>query len=253
MKQVQITLTPPESKRIIAMGVKKLPVIQQALKKGIILIALGTTNAYVAEELTGMKIDHFRYGAGYVDETTTVVPNEKRLPAVALRDGKQVDAEGAEGAKGAKGIINQMGAGDVVIKGANAIDPQFIAGVMVANPAGGTTGSLLGIVLARGINLVIPVGLEKSIPYSVMEISKRIGIQRFGKATGLPVGMIPLCGRIITEVQALSLLGAEDVFPIGAGGINGGEGSVTLCVIGERADEIFELVQKVKEKKGEFQ
>ncbi|MCX9011391.1 MAG: hypothetical protein OIN66_09745 [Candidatus Methanoperedens sp.] len=243
MKQVQITLTPRESKRIIAMGVKRLPVVERAMKKGTILIALGTTNAYVAEELTGKRIDHERYAAGYIDETTTVVPNDKRLPAIALRDGMQVEAEG---------IIDKMGAQDVVIKGANALDPHNVAGVMVANPVGGTTGSILGIVMARGVNLVIPVGLEKSIPYSVLEISKRIGIQRFSKATGLPVGMIPLCGTVVTEVTALSLLGAEDVFPIGAGGINSGEGSVTLCVVGDKADEIFELVKKVKENTGEL-
>jgi hypothetical protein len=241
MKQIQITLTPSESKRIIAMGVKKLPVIQQALKKGIILITLGTTNAYVAEELTGKKIDHARYAAGYIDGTTTVVPQDKRLPAIALKNGKEVNADT---------IINEMTSQDVVIKGANALDPNGVAGVMMANPVGGTTGSILGTVMAKGINLVIPVGLEKSMPYSVIEISKRIGIQRCSKATGLPVGMMPLCGKVITEVEALTLLGAEDVFPIGAGGINGGEGSITLCVIGDKADDIFELVQKVKEKKG---
>src|SRR5574337_393427 len=131
MKQVQITLTPRESKRIIAMGVKRLPAIERAMKKGTILIALGTTNAYVAEELTGNRIEHERYAAGYIDETTTVVPNDKRLATIALRDGKQVDAEG---------IIDKMGAQDVVIKGANALDPQNMAGVMVANPVGGTTG-----------------------------------------------------------------------------------------------------------------
>ncbi|VVB88877.1 Uncharacterised protein [uncultured archaeon] len=244
MKQIQITLTPEESKRIIAMGVKKLPIVQKALKKGIILITLGTTNAYVAEELTGKKIDHFRYGAGYIDGTTTVVPMEKRLPTIALRDGMQVD--------GAENIIKEMGAGDVIIKGANALDPDGIAGVMMANPVGGTTGTVLGAVMARGINLVIPVGLEKSIPYSVMEISKRVGIGRCSKATGLPVGVMPLAGTVVTEVAALTLLGAEDVFPIGAGGINGGEGSITLCVIGNNVDEIFDLVQKVKEKKGEL-
>jgi hypothetical protein len=241
MKQIQITLTPSESKRIIAMGVKKLPVIQQALKKGIILITLGTTNAYVAEELTGKKIDHARYAAGYIDGTTTVVPQDKRLPAIALKNGKEVNADT---------IINEMTSQDVVIKGANALDPNGVAGVMMANPVGGTTGSILGTVMAKGINLVIPVGLEKSIQYSVIESSKRIGIQRCSKATGLPVGMMPLCGKVITEVEALTLLGAEDVFPIGAGGINGGEGSITLCVIGDKADDIFELVQKVKEKKG---
>lgn len=243
MKQIQITLTPPESKRIIAMGVKKLPVIQQAIKKGIILITLGTTNAYVAEELTGRKIDHARYAAGYIDGTATVVPQDKRLPMVALKNGKEVNADN---------VLNEMGAQDVVIKGANALDPQGIAGVMLANPVGGTTGNILGPVMARGVNLVIPVGLEKCIPYSVIEISKRIGIQRCSKATGLPVGMAPLAGKVITEVEALSLLGAGDVFPIGAGGVEGGEGSITLCVTGDKVDEIFELVQKVKEKKGEL-
>ena len=114
---------------------------------------------------------------------------------------------------------------------------------MMANPAGGTTGAIIGTVMARGVNLVIPVGLEKSIPHSLMEISKKIGIQRTSKATGLPVGMMPLFGKVVNEVSALTLLGAKDVFPVGAGGINGGEGSITLCVIGEKVDEIFELVQ----------
>ncbi len=239
MKQIQITLKPKESKRIIAMGVKRLPVIQQALKNGIILINLGTTNAYVAEELTGKRMDYSRYVAGYIDGTTTVLPEDKRHPIIALRNGKLVDAEG---------IIDDMTSKDVVIKGANALDPQGIAGVMMANPKGGSTGNFIGRVMARGVNLVIPVGLEKCIPYSVFEIARRVGIHRISKATGLAVGMMPLCGKVITEVEALKLLGAEDVFPIGAGGINGGEGSITLCVTGTKVDEIFELVQRVKER-----
>jgi hypothetical protein len=240
MKQIQITLTPGESKRIIAMGVKKLPVIQHALRKGIILITLGTTNAYVLEELTGKKVDHNRYAAGYINGTTTVVPQDKRLAMVALKNWKEISGDG---------IINEMTSSDVIIKGANAFDPQGIAGVMMANPVGGTTGALIGTVMARGINLIIPMGIEKSIPYSVLDISKRIGIQRCTKATGLAVGMMPLPGTVITEVEALKLLGAQDAFPIGAGGIEGGEGCVTLCVEGDKAEEIFEMVQKVKEKK----
>ncbi len=64
--------------------------------------------------------------------------------------------------------------------------------------------------------------------------------------------MVPLPGTVITEVEALMLLGADEVFPIGAGGVEGGEGSITLCVISENADEIFELVKKVKEKKEDY-
>lgn len=240
MKQIQITLTPSESKRIIAMGVKRLPIVQQASKKGIILIPLGTTNAYITEELTGEMVDYTKYAEGIIDGKTNIVPKEKRLSMIALRDGMHVES---------KGIIDEMGSQDVVIKGANAIDPQGVAGVMQGPPHGGTTGSIIGAIMAKGINLVIPVGLEKSIPYSVVEISKRIGAQRCSKATGLKIGMMPLCGKVITEVQALTLHGAEDVFPIGAGGINGGEGSITLCVIGEKVDDIFDIVQKIKEKK----
>lgn len=243
MKQIQLTLTPPESKRIIAMGVKRLPVIKNALENGRILITLGTTNSYVAEELTGKKIDHSRFAAGYIGETATVVPNDKRLPAIALKNGKEVNADT---------ILNEMTSQDVVIKGANALDPDGVAGVMMANPTGGTTGGFIGTVMARGINLVIPVGLEKAIPYSVIEISRRIGIQRCSKATGLPVGMMPLFGDVITEVEALMLLGAENVFAIGSGGVSGGEGSIMLCAEGENVDEIFDLVQNVKEKKGEL-
>ncbi len=75
-------------------------------------------------------------------------------------------------------------------------------------------------------------------------------MQKFGRAMGLPVGMMPIFGTVITEVEALKLLGADDVFPIGSGGVNGGEGSITLAVIGEKAEEIFDLVQQVKEKNG---
>ena len=241
--QVQITLTPGESKRIIAMGVKKLPVIKQALGRGTILITLGSTNAYVLEELTGKKVDRSRYAAGYINGRTSAVPMDKRLLSIALKNGKEVSIEG---------ILNEMTSSDVVIKGANALGTDGIAGVMMSNPVGGTTGGFMGPVMAKGINLIIPVGIEKSIPYKVLEISKRIGIQRSTKATGFAVGMMPLPGTVITEVEALKLLGAQDVFPIGCGGVEGGEGAVTLCVDGDRAEEIFDLVEKVKEKKGEW-
>jgi len=243
MKHVQITLTPPESKRIIAMGVKELPEIQQALEDGIIQINLGTTNAYAAEELTGKKIDHSLYAAGYINGATCAVPKDKRLPTISLKNGKEVSDDN---------ILDEMTADDVILKGANALDPDGVAGVLLANPVGGTTGMILGPVMARGINLIIPVGLEKSIPYSIPEMAKVVGFQHCIKSTGLPVGLIPLHGEVVTEADALMLLGADDAFQIGAGGVNGGEGSVTLCVTGEDAEEIFELVMKVKDKKGKF-
>ena len=50
---VEVTLTPSESKRLIARGVKALPSVQHALKNNTIILAGGTTNAFIAEELLG--------------------------------------------------------------------------------------------------------------------------------------------------------------------------------------------------------
>jgi len=50
-----VTLTPAESKRLIAKGVAAMPEVKKALMTGIIIIARGTTNTYVAEEI--MQID----------------------------------------------------------------------------------------------------------------------------------------------------------------------------------------------------
>jgi hypothetical protein len=82
--------------------------------------------------------------------------------------------------------------------------------------------------MARGVNFIIPVGIEKMIPYSITEAAKRVGKERFYKSVGMPVGLIPVYGTVITEIEALILLGAEDAFTIGAGGVAGGEGSVVI-------------------------
>jgi hypothetical protein len=65
---------------------------------------------------------------------------------------------------------------------------------------------------------------------------------------GWPVGLMPVHGRVITELDALKILGADDAFPIGAGGINGGEGSVVICCEGnpETLDEVMTLVRQLK-------
>ncbi|MEM2942123.1 MAG: hypothetical protein QXT81_01735, partial [Candidatus Bathyarchaeia archaeon] len=61
--RVQVTLTPPESKRLIAKAVAKLDAVEKARKKGIILVGASTTCAFVLEELTKRKIAR-GYGCG---------------------------------------------------------------------------------------------------------------------------------------------------------------------------------------------
>ena len=118
----------------------------------------------------------------------------------------------------------------------------------VAHSTGGIIGSTLGTVMARGVNFIIPVGIEKMIPYSITEAAKRVGKERFYKSVGMPVGLIPVYGTVITEIEALILLGAEDAFTISAGGVAGGEGSVVICAEGstESMEDLMRVITQIK-------
>lgn len=249
-KKILIVLTPSESKRVIAKGVKKLEEVQRALKQGTIIIGLGTTNAYVADEilseLSGAnKIDKQRYAAGVItDKGTCVVTKEEREKDVIIKNGVVRREESIENA------IEELSAEDVFIKGANALDAYGNAGILLAHTAGGTIGSAIGTVMARGVNFIIPVGIEKMIPYSITEAAKRVGKGRFYKSVGMPVGLIPVYGTVITEIEALILSGAEDAFTISAGGVAGGEGSVVICAEGS-AESMEDLMRVITQIKGE--
>ncbi len=250
-----IVLTPAESKRLIAKGVSNLEEVRRALKQGIIIVGLGTTNAYVAEELLASlssqekensheKIDKGRYAAGVITARgATIVPKEERSKELILKNGEIIDASTEE-------IVDDLSATDVFIKGANALDATGTAGILMANTFGGTIGIALGRIMARGVNFIIPVGIEKTVPYPITEAAKRVGIERIAIATGKPVGLMPVYGKVITEIEALKILGASDAFPIGAGGVDGGEGSVVICAEGS-AGQMDRLMQQIREIKGE--
>ena len=246
--KILITLTPSESKRLIAKGVTNLEEVQLALKHGTIIITLGTTNAYVAEEILNAlpgserEIDKQRYAAGVItSEGTCIVPKADREKEVLITDGK-ISNEDVEKA------IEVLSPEDVFIKGANALDATKTAGILMAHAAGGTIGAALGTVMARGVNFIIPIGIEKTIPYSITEAAKRVGKGRFYKSMGKPVGLMPVHGTVITEVDALKILGADAAFPIAAGGVSGGEGCVVICAEGSTAkmDELMAIITQIK-------
>lgn len=101
---------------------------------------------------------------------------------------------------------------------------------------GGTIGKAIGHVMAKGINFIVPVGLEKAVLSPVVESAMEMGIEKVGHSTGMPVGLIPVSGKVITEIQALKNLSDVEVFHAASGGISGGEGSVTLLVKGVKAE-----------------
>lgn len=242
--QRSFVLTVAESKRLIAKGVKAHPVVARALKEGIVSVAKGTTNAYIVEELTGEKIHkpHYCTGTTRPQGRKTEVEVANKLPALVLRKGERV--EGLSDTE----VVPEMKAGDVFIKGANALNyERDQAGILIGHPTGGTIGTAIGTVVARRACLLIPVGLEKSVPHDLEELYQLLTATG---ANGSGPTLWPIQGEIFTELEALECLCGVEAFCIGAGGIAGAEGSVRIAVWGS-AKELEEVEALLEEVQGE--
>jgi hypothetical protein len=245
-----LSLKPAESKRLIAKAVVKLPSMRRALEKGKVIVSMGTTNAFVVEELLGEKISAYNFAAGFVaNELEQTEEIERILPYIWV-DGKLVEVSSDEiYAQGpTRGTLLQFGAGDVFIKGANAVDPHGNAAVLTGNNTGGTCGGHMGVLWARGASVVVPVGLEKLVP-SVIDASRVGGTDRLKYSTGLKVGVWPIVNAtVVTEIQAFQVLCGVKATHVASGGIGGGEGSVVMVLEGkdEAVADAFSLVESIK-------
>lgn len=228
--QRSFVLTVSESKRLIARGVRRHPPVLNALSNGTIAIAKGTTNSYIVEELVGEGIHRPHYCTGTTTpHGATGLDIGDKLPDVVLRNGERVEGLSATDA------VREMKAGDVFIKGANALNYELQqAGILIGHPTGGTIGAAIGSVIARRVHLLIPVGLEKSIPGDLSDVAYRL---TQAPANGEGPTLWPIQGEIFTEIEALECLCGVQAELIGAGGIAGAEGSVRISVWG-REDEV---------------
>lgn len=222
-----ITVLPPgAARRLIARGVVRLPAVQRALQEGLVVVTLGTTNAYVAEELLGRPIERARFCAGYIGEGLGWLPAEQQGKLLVLRRGEPVDLSPDEAGA-------ELKAGDVLVKGANVLDPSGVCGVFMASPAGGTVGKFLAPALARGVEVVIPISCTKSVHGFVAELAPKVGIGKVDDSTGSPVGLFPLVGTVCTELEAVALLYGVQAYHLASGGVGPGTGAVTLLLVGE--------------------
>jgi hypothetical protein len=238
------SFTPSESKRLIAKGVAARADVQTALSQGEVVIAHGTTNVYVAEEVLGQcpKREQFVSGQVINGVLCQTAPEEKP-PIVRIIRGRLVGP-----APTMEETLRGFDATGVFIKGANAVDPDGNAGVLCAHPQGGTIGFAYGIISARGLKLIVPVGLEKLIP-SVPRAARYLGQETLYYHSGLKVGMLTITnGIVITEIEALQTLFDVTAVHVGGGGVNGSEGSVVIAVEGEKVelDRVVALYEKIK-------
>jgi hypothetical protein len=242
-----VTLTSSESKRLIARGVAALPSVQNALEKHTIIVAGGTSNAFVAEELLGIKIeDKTGYTLGIVtDGTLGISHSSKKTAPYVIKEGKPLETSWID-------YLPKLEQGDIFIKGGNALDHTGLAAVMVSDSKGGTIGAAQGLLYARGIKLIVPIGIEKMVP-DVRTAVEFMTNSTVDQALGHKVGLIPLVGAtVVTELTALETLYDLEARCIAAGGVGGSEGSVTLAIEG-LDEEVNRALKDVLSIKGEPQ
>ncbi len=224
--KASVVLLPHASKRLISRGVAAHPIVKHAVGEGTVVITLGTTNAYVANELLGGPIDHGAFAAGVIDDRWNINARISEAKEIVIQQGEVVDPD-------AEGLLASLGPDDVIIKGGNALDPFGTAGVLLASPVGGTVGRYVAPALARGVPIVIPISIGKSIHGSIADLALEMGSKRIELASGLPSGIYPLTGHIVSEIEALELLYDLRATHVASGGIGAGAGSVSLLMDGD--------------------
>jgi hypothetical protein len=152
-------------------------------------------------------------------------------------------------------LLERFAAGDIYIKGVNAIDPHGNAAVLIASPIGGTIGAALAIVMARGGELLLPVSLQKTIP-SVPAACGLLGQGRIDRVMGSPVGYLPIMAgsaTLVTEVEALRHLHGVRATPVAAGGVDDCHGAVVLHLRGtpEQIDQAWQRLQAIRQEVAE--
>jgi len=245
LMKAQCSLTPSEAKRLIAKAVVQMPEVKRALKKSKVIVKEGSTTSAISEELTGMPVASSgrispmgTMGSRNTGGRYRIVIDQGEISKPELTDDITYWAE----------LFPQLCSDDVFITGANALDPQKRAGVM----AGGATLSsahLIPAFRAQGVNVIITVGWEKLIPNSIEEavaVASRTGTD---VSMGMPVGIVPLYGTVVTETDALHILvEGLTITVISAGGVKGAEGATTFVIDGVPAavKKAWSILSEVK-------
>ena len=230
----QIMLTPAAGKRLIGKGMAAHPAINDALKRGTIVIVAGTTNGYVAEEiLTSIgqmgNFSRTRFFRGISLPPAHRTTDQGRLPDesgfkgdVVLKDGVLVPGKTIED------VAETLKEGDIIVKGGNALDVEHRrAAVLIGNPTGGTVLVALRAAIGKRVRLIMPVGLEKRVTGNLDALAARVNAPG---AKGLR--LMPAPGETFTEIDALVALTGASAEMVAAGGVGGAEGSVWLAVSG---------------------
>ncbi|NLX90982.1 MAG: hypothetical protein GXZ07_05265 [Firmicutes bacterium] len=237
----QFVVTPAIGKRLIGKALAVHPEIQRALSHGTVVIVAGTTNGYIVEEIFAAMgredMENFprrRFFRGITLPPSYTTAPSGRLPDESKFPGDVVITRGVwQKGKTIFDVVDNLEEGDVILKGANALDlTHKRAAILIAHPRGGTITAALQAVIGRRVRLIIPVGLEKCISGNLDELAAKLNAPG---ASGLR--LFPVPGQVFTEIDALALLTGAAAELFAAGGVCGAEGGVWLAVSGEPSQE----------------
>ncbi|NMC87367.1 MAG: hypothetical protein GYA69_02840, partial [Candidatus Moranbacteria bacterium] len=131
------------------------------------------------------------------------------------------------------GVVDDLREGDVILKGANAVDLiQRRAAILIGAPKAGTIGAAMPAAVGRRVKLILPVGLEKRVQENLDDLAAKMNAPG---AQG--PRLMPVPGEIFTELDAIELLTGATASLVAAGGVSGAEGSIWLTISGTTAQE----------------
>lgn len=250
-KRSIITLTSAESKRLIAKAISAMPSVQRAYKRGILSLQLSTSNAYIYEELTNCSIEKADYVCGYIFDAGGCVAHmpSGKTKEYYFEKGKEKYLEFPN--ESPVKILEKMRETDVLIKSGNILDRNNRVGVFVGEPdgTGGEWGIALPYVMSKGVQVIVPMTLNKSVNVDLEEVMQETGIYKIDHSkTHVIAGVLPVPGQVITEIQALEILTDVQALPVAMNGVGSGEGTVTLVLKGKKRniDEAWALISIIK-------
>ena len=245
MKAV-FTMIPAESRRLIAKAVVQMEEIKIAKQRAYIILNGGTTNGYIAQELLGMtELEPQKFTAGTNTHRLLCVSDaDKRTPFPIIL------YQGERSSKTLPESLQDFHIETVLIKGANAIDPEGNVGVITSGFDGGTIGATYGTVTSQGLKYIFAVGLEKLVA-SVKEAAAWAGAKTLDYTIGAEFGMFCIPnGTVVTEIEALKILADVEAKHIASGGVGESAGSVVLVIKGEES-KVRKAISIVESIKGE--
>jgi len=239
-----VRLTVGESKRLIAKGIAANKDVRDRLQNGIVIITLGTTNTYIAEELVGLSAPRGSFVTGriYPSAKEDFAKGLTRHPEIILVKGQVSEISYTD-------ALARMEANDIVFKGANMLNyAKRQAAVCVGAPDGGTVGKLRKYTDIGKGRWIVPIGLEKETTQDLFEIQQITNSEtQHDKGT---VRLNVTQGNIYTEIEAIKEFAGVDVFVTAKGGIDGAEGGVSLLICGSK-EEVEKAQNAVKQVIGE--